>query len=974
MGGPDADIDCGVFVMNGSAHLADCYSGGHNRACVCAAARDPPPGTWRPWPNAGGTSEAVHSVNAFQSAAATALLAMAAVGPVLVMQRPSAEAEHTPQSIAPFVEPNIPFIGSTVDARNLGARDNVATRGVVLLLGNETYATFDPDLLRMAIGWRGAFLELTTMAQVSYRDAGNKENAIPRVLGQPLFTTGIYPGWTSERTDFSDPRAPGPNPEDVGRGPLPAHLGRWNGLYTVADTAVLFYTIRGTDIFEQAGSIRAGDEVGIARTFRVVGNTHPLTLVIAEIAGADSIRADERLVRIRQAGDTLMAIGVTGAPEGARLQVIEDRYIILQLPAVASSNTFRVVVWRGAAGQGDLLGAMLSQPVRMVAFAEGGPRRWQETVRTRGQVSPDTSAYVVDRLTLPRSNPWQRNVRVADVGFFSDGRRAAVVTFEGDVWIVSGIDNGLQSLEWQRFASGLYEPLGIEVVDDEIYTHSRDGIVHVRDLNRDGEADFYQNFSNLVIQSIESREFPLGFGAKPGGGFYLGRGGALDMGPRTAAAVMTGFRAGSRHSGSVLEVSADGRELRTFASGLREPFIGVHPGRDIVTASDQQGNFVPATPVYLVTRGGYYGVPATAHRTDVPPESPPIVWIPHDVDQSGASQAWVTGDRMGFGGDALIHLSYGRPAAFRIFTDSTARGVQGALVPLLNDFPAPLLNGQYNPQDGHLYLTGFQIWGTRAQELSVLARVRYTGMPSALPLSVRAGLQGVLIRFAAPLDSASAAQPGSYQVKRWNYRRTEQYGSGHFMLDGSPGEESLPVAAAHLSADARSLLLLIRDMREVMQMKLGYSLRFDDGRTVADTLHLTLNFLDEMDLAAGLERVDWRASLADAQPLAIDRDSAAASVALGREVYQRIGCLACHSVDGSTEGKVGPTFRGLYGSMRTFQDGSTRTADETYLRASILDPARHIVRGYPAEMPPYAGVLSEVQIESLVLYIRSLSN
>jgi hypothetical protein len=358
----------------------------------------------------------------------------------------------------------------------------------------------------------------------------------------------------------------------------------------------------------------------------------------------------------------------------------------------------------------------------------------------------------------------------------------------------AGIDRDLRRLRWQRFASGLYEPLGIEIVDEQVYVHSRDGIVRLHDRDGDGEADFYESFSNLVVQSIESREWALGFAVRPGGGFYLARGGALDAGPRTSSAIMRGFRAGSRHSGSVLEVSADGRSLHTFASGLREPFIGVHPRLGLVSASDQQGNFVPATPIYLVPRGGYHGVPATAHRATVPAETPPILWIPHDVDQSGASQVWVTDERMGFDGDALIHLSYGRPAVFRVFLDSTTAGVQGALVPLINDFPAPLLNGTTNPRDGSLYLAGFGVWGSRAGESRMIARVRHTGGESPLPVAVHSGVQGIVVRFAAPLAPTST-DASRFRVQRWDYRRTEAYGSGHFRLDGEPGRETLPVAA-----------------------------------------------------------------------------------------------------------------------------------------------------------------------------------
>ena len=50
------------------------------------------------------------------------------------------------------------------------------------MLGNDTYACFDTDLLRVASVWRGGFVSMTTMAQISYQQAGNKNNAIPKVL------------------------------------------------------------------------------------------------------------------------------------------------------------------------------------------------------------------------------------------------------------------------------------------------------------------------------------------------------------------------------------------------------------------------------------------------------------------------------------------------------------------------------------------------------------------------------------------------------------------------------------------------------------------------------------------------------------------------------------------------------------------------------------------------------------------------
>jgi mono/diheme cytochrome c family protein len=521
-------------------------------------------------------------------------------------------------------------------------------------------------------------------------------------------------------------------------------------------------------------------------------------------------------------------------------------------------------------------------------------------------------------------------------------------------------------------------------VRDTVYVYDRQGIVRLRDVNGDGEADVYENFSNLTHQSGESREFPLGMAAKPDGGFYVAIGGALDLGPKTSPAIMQGFRAGSSQSGTVQEIAADGRSIRTFASGLREPIIGLDPRTGTIAASDQQGNFVPSTPIFLLKEGGYYGVPATAHRADPGEPQPPLLWIPHEVDQSGAGEVWVPaagGDRMGFGGDALVHLSYGRPGPFRVYVDSTRAGVQGALVALPGEYRAPTLKGRVGPRDGQLYLAGFSVWGSKAREVTSLVRLRRTALPSTLPLSVRSGMQGVLVQFATPLDRATATDPSRYRLERWNYVRSKEYGSGHFRLDGTPGQETLPLAA-HLSADGRTVLLVVPGMKPVMQMELGYDLRSAGVGAAArtplrDTLYLTVHAVDTLDLArAGFGTLDWRASMrrAAAPNLAVAKDAprSTATAAEGARVYQRAGCMGCHSVDGTTAGKTGPTFKGLWGAARPLANGRTRRADEAYLRQSILDPASEIVRGYEPGMPSFRGILKDAEIESMILYIRSL--
>jgi cytochrome c oxidase subunit II len=55
-------------------------------------------------------------------------------------------------------------------------------------------------------------------------------------------------------------------------------------------------------------------------------------------------------------------------------------------------------------------------------------------------------------------------------------------------------------------------------------------------------------------------------------------------------------------------------------------------------------------------------------------------------------------------------------------------------------------------------------------------------------------------------------------------------------------------------------------------------------------------------------------------------------------------------------------------------DGRTVTADDAYIRESILQPNAKIVAGYQPLMPSFQGQLTEEQIIALTTYIKSLQN
>src|SRR3546814_3126805 len=71
------------------------------------------------------------------------------------------------------------------------------------------------------------------------------------------------------------------------------------------------------------------------------------------------------------------------------------------------------------------------------------------------------------------------------------------------------------------------------------------------------------------------------------------------------------------------------------------------------------------------------------------------------------------------------------------------------------------------------------------------------------------------------------------------YKRTKEYGSGHYKLDGTPGEESMPVYSTHLSSDRKAVLVVVPEMEEVMQMEVLYNLRATDGAAMEDGFWFT---------------------------------------------------------------------------------------------------------------------------------------
>lgn len=91
---------------------------------------------------------------------------------------------------------------------------------------------------------------------------------------------------------------------------------------------------------------------------------------------------------------------------------------------------------------------------------------------------------------------------------------------------------------------------------------------------------------------------------------------------------------------------------------------------------------------------------------------------------------------------------------------------------------------------------------------------------------------------------------------------------------------------------------------------------------------------------------------------------------LGKMQYDKQGCAACHSLDGSRG--IGPSWKAIFGKTEKLSGGASVVVDENYIRESIVDPAAKIVEGYAPSMPTYQGKLSDRQLSGVIEYIKTL--
>jgi len=444
----------------------------------------------------------------------------------------------------------------------------------------------------------------------------------------------------------------------------------------------------------------------------------------------------------------------------------------------------------------------------------------------------DQRPYAIDTVQLPLKNPWNAPMYFGGHDFL-EGGSALVATMQGDVWQVSGL--GGSKATWRRFATGLHHPLGVKVDRDGIFVQCRDQLTRLHDLNGDGEADFYECYSNAFETSPSGHDYICGLERDAEGNFYTATG-----------------------NQGLVRMSRDGSVAEVVAEGFRNPDgLGIYPD-GVVTVPCSEGEWTPATMICAAESKasskpffGYRG--AKFSKREVAKPELPMAYLPRGLDNSAGGQVFIDSDRWGPLKGNMIHLSVGTGSHFLLLRDRVGEQLQGAVIPLPGEFASGSHRGRFSPVDGQLYVSGMNGWGNYATEQGCFQRVRYTGEPVQLPIGFHVHSNGVAIQFPSKLDAKFVEQANEHFAQAWNYRYSAAYGSAEYstLHYGARGHDRLTITSSRVLNDnlqgdgargeGRTLFLEIPELVPCNQLHLQIAVA--SGQRV--DMFVTCNQLDE---------------------------------------------------------------------------------------------------------------------------------
>ncbi len=442
-----------------------------------------------------------------------------------------------------------------------------------------------------------------------------------------------------------------------------------------------------------------------------------------------------------------------------------------------------------------------------------------------------TEGYAIQTILTGSSPTSSRNanwkpgdgltLEVSGMDFLPDGKLAVAIR-KGEVWLLDGVLGPPEKVRYTLFASGLHEPLGVLRDGDSLLVTQRTEVTRLRDTNGDGVADEYLTAARGW--NVSGSYHGYAYGPKRDGRGDLWVALNLDMGDRSDnTAAWRGW------SG----LMGPDNTFLPMAAGLRSPCgLGANAAGDMFCV-DQQGTWIPSTPIYHLRKGAFFLNPegiASQDRPDSPlklsapvpskvpypavlralPEmKPPAVWLPYNkMGRSGTDLAVGAADgKFGPFDGQLFVGEFTDAKVGRVFLEKIDGEYQGAAFPFLSGFASGVVRLLFAPDGSLLIGMSSRGWSSLGTQAYGLQRVRWSGVTPFAIQEMRAQPDGFELVFTTAVDPVSAALPASYTLKSYTYLYSNAYGSAE--IDG----QSLTVTNASVSADRRRVRLQVAGLR-----------------------------------------------------------------------------------------------------------------------------------------------------------------
>lgn len=453
--------------------------------------------------------------------------------------------------------------------------------------------------------------------------------------------------------------------------------------------------------------------------------------------------------------------------------------------------------------------------------------------RAAGDAVDEAAHYRIESVEVPK----QAFLEVGGMAFSPDGV-LHIATRRGEIWdVVPG--KGGAPPKWRLFATGLHEPLGcLANGNGDVTVAQRPELTRVRDTNGDGRADTFQTLTAAWGVSGNYHEFSFGPVRDRQGNLY----GTLNVGWTSHGVSLVPYR------GWAYKLTPAG-EFVPFAVGFRSPAgIGMSPDGDLFV-TDNQGDWIPTSPIEHVVEGGFYGHPSGLKWEkgytgpddpyDLPPaqiakrRKPAAAWFVYGpAGHSPTEPIWdTTAGKFGpFAGQILVG-DQTKSIITRVALEKVGGQWQGAMIRFRGGFGSGITRMAFGP-DGALWVGGTDRgWGAIGGHPYALERLLYTGKTPFEIHHVSITREGFDVAFTEPVDARTASDAKAWELKHFGLRYWSTYGSPHV------GTTPVRPTAVKLAADGRTVSLVLPKLvaERVYQLDV-VGVRSDKG---APLLHTT---------------------------------------------------------------------------------------------------------------------------------------